>query len=259
MRTRIGWGLAVIVAGAYALAAPVNPEPKKKGPADEFHFLAFDGFDGKLGLNWQPIRHDPSHVSLTKHPGKLTITTQRGTIHEAEKARNEPQAKNLFVIDNPLGKDVDFVMTTCITSFTPQQAYQQAGLLVYDDDDNYLKWSYEYNWRKGEGQTFHVVAETNAKAEHIQVDSESGLERYWLRLTKRGNRYEFASSKDGKAYSVYGQVKWGEGAPKKLGLIAKNGGPQGVKEMDVPFDFFELRSPAPAPVLARPVAKPVAD
>ena len=29
-------------------------------------FRALDTFDGKLTLNWKPVRHDPSHVSLTK-------------------------------------------------------------------------------------------------------------------------------------------------------------------------------------------------
>ncbi len=77
--------------------------------SDKFRFLAFDDFDGKLGLNWQPVRHAPTHLSLLKNPGKLTITTQRGSIHgeEQKDAFGEGiQAKNIMLIDNPLSKDM---------------------------------------------------------------------------------------------------------------------------------------------------------
>jgi hypothetical protein len=38
-------------------------------------------------------------------------------------------------------------------------------------------------------------------------------------------------------------TKEGDGAPKGLGFLAKNGGPAGVEQVDVCFDFFELRTP----------------
>lgn len=238
-----------------ATGLPYGPSPKREGatlraalvpkpPAeDRFRLLAYKGFGGKLGLNWQPIRSDPTHVSLTKHRGKLTITTQRGTIHGDEKAAGEPRAKNLFLIDNPLSKDADFVMTTCISSFAPIVAYQQAGLLCYDDDDNYAKFTYEFDWSKGEGQRFVLVLETTAKPQHFPAESVSNLKCVWLRLTKHGKSYEYASSTDGKSYTVHGTQEWGDGAPKKLWLVAKNGGPDGLAEVEACFDFFELRSP----------------
>ncbi len=224
--------------GAKLMAAPVP-----KTPAEErFRFLAYEGFDGKLRLNWKPVRSDPTHVSLTKHRGKLTLTTQRGTIHGDEKAAGEPSAKNLFLIDDPLSKDANFVMTTCISSFAPTAAYQQAGLLCYDDDDNYAKFTYEYDWAKGDGQRFILVLETAAKPQHFPAEAASELKRIWMRLTKRGKTYEYATSTDGKSFTVHGAEEWGDGAPKKLGLVAKNGGPDGVPEIEACFEFFELRS-----------------
>jgi regulation of enolase protein 1 (concanavalin A-like superfamily) len=258
LRTKIVWATAVVLVvmvlgvgtdlffgtspgreGAPKLMAA--PVPKTK-VADRFRFVAFEGFDGKLGLNWKPVRHDPTHISLTKHRGKLTITTQRGTIHGNANAQGEPSAQNLFLIDNPLAGETDFVMTTCISSFTPTVAYQQAGLLCYDDDDNYAKWSYEFDWSKGEGQRFMLVLETAAKPEHSPVEAEPALKQVWLRLTKRGKSYEYATSTDGKQFTIHGTKEWGDGAPKKLGILAKNGGPDGVPEVDACFDFFELRS-----------------
>lgn len=223
-------------------SAALRAAPVPKTPAeDRFRFRAYEGFDGKLRLNWKPVRSDETHVSLTAHRGKLTITTQRGTIHGAEKAAGEPSARNLFLIDNPLSKDADFVMTTCISDFTPTQAYQQAGLLCYDDDDNYAKFSYEPNGNKG-GQLFILVLETEAKPQHFPAAEVSDLKRVWMRLTKHGKSYEYATSTDGKSFTVHGAQEWGDGAPKKLGLVAKNGGPDGVPEIEANFDFFELRS-----------------
>src|SRR5262249_34293221 len=111
------------------------------------------------------------------------------------------------------------------------------------DDDNYTKWTYEFNWPKGDGQYFVWVRETAAKPEHFPVEAEAGLKQVWMRLTKRGKSYEYASSKDGKAFTAHGTEEWGNGAPKKLGLVAKNGGPDEVPEIDACFEFFELRSP----------------
>src|SRR6266702_4335946 len=95
------------------------PAPDDGKSSNQFRFLSHESFDEKLHLDWQPVRNDADHVSLTKHPGKLTITTQQGTIHGDEKAAGEPSAKNLFVMPNPLAKDADFVISTCISEFTP--------------------------------------------------------------------------------------------------------------------------------------------
>jgi regulation of enolase protein 1 (concanavalin A-like superfamily) len=220
----------------------VPPSESKQGS----RFLAIDEFDGKFTLNWKPVRPDPSHVSLEKTPGMLTIRTQRGTIH-GEETRDELgegiRAKNLYLIDNPLAPNTDFVVTTCVSGFTPEMSFQQAGLIIYNDDDNYLKFGYEFDWRKEQGQTFIGVAETLGVPLHYPVESESGLKRYWLRLTKRGDRYEFASSLDGKEFRVHGEATWGDGSPKRIGLVAKNGGNKDAGEMDANFEFFELKSP----------------
>jgi regulation of enolase protein 1 (concanavalin A-like superfamily) len=233
-------------------AAKRDIKLEAEAPGDAFAFLALDAFDGKLGLNWKPVRPDASHVSLTKTPGALTLTTQRGSIH-GEETKDEfgggVKAKNLYLIDNPLAPGGDFVVTTCVNGFTPETSYQQAGLIVYNDDDNYLKFGYEYNWRNaGGGQAFCILTETDAKSEFQYLDTEhSGLKRYWVRLTKHGNRYEYAFSTDGKSFAVSGEVVWGDSSPKQIGILAKNGGNKDASELDAAFEYFELRAPAPVP------------
>ena len=176
--------------------------------------LAHDEFDGKLGLNWKPVRPDPSHVSLTKTTGTLTITTQRGSIHGAGRRRTRSarasRPRTSTSIDNPLAPGGDFVVTTCVSGFTPEMTYQQAGLIVYNDDDNYLKFGYEYNWPKQGGQAFCILTETDAKSDFHYIDQESsGLKRYWVRIAKRGNNYEYLTSTDGKNFQSHGDGRVG--------------------------------------------------
>ena len=58
--------------------------------------LAFDGFDDQLSLDWEIRNHDPSHVSLEKKPGTLTVTTQEGGFY-----RLNTDCKNLFLVECP--------------------------------------------------------------------------------------------------------------------------------------------------------------
>jgi regulation of enolase protein 1 (concanavalin A-like superfamily) len=236
-------GLFVLVPGGTGSSAPL---PKPAAPTE-----LFDTFDGKLALDWKVLRPDPTHVSLKKVPGSLVITTQQGSIHGKEKDDALSQgrlAKNIHLVDIPFSKEADWVATTCVNGFVPDTTYQQAGLIVYTDDDNYFKWAYEFNWRKGDGQTFHVVAETEGDPVHDQPEkSESGLKRYWLRLTKKGDRYEYSWSSDGKKWTEAGVKAWGDGQPRRVGLIAKNGGNKDAKELDAAFEFFELRLLSAAP------------
>jgi uncharacterized protein (TIGR03067 family) len=192
-----------------------------------------DDFDSQLTLDWETIRPDPTHVSLKSNPGKLTITTQYGSIHKAPTT-----AKNLFLIDLPNGID-DFVVTTCIENFLPEEAWQQAGLLIYDDDDNYIKWGREcshYGYA-----VLNIGRETEQIAKGINYPVEVSKDRFWLRISKRGNLYQCAASLDGKTFTTYGVMPWGDGSPKKVGLLAKNGNGTSEGEIEAQFDFFELR------------------
>ncbi|MDB5309525.1 MAG: hypothetical protein JWO38_3727, partial [Gemmataceae bacterium] len=243
---------AVVVAdgpgGPGPAAGPAAAAPEKDTPRDtpdRLRFVAVDGFDGRLGLNWKPVRPDGLHVSLRKHPGRLTITTQKGTIHEqTEKDDPALAARNIYLIDNPLAPGGDFVAATCLVGFRPTAEFHQAGLILYDDDDNYLKWVEQYNWKKEAGECFALVVETGGKRQpkYDHTDADPGLDKVWLRLTKRGNTYDCAVSTDGVRFVTHTTAEWGKGGPKRLGLIAKNGG-RDVPEIDAQFEFFELRAP----------------
>lgn len=239
MRTNLGVIVCAVIVACAAMGGSALP-----CSADDWKAPLFDGFDGKLTLAWQPVREDKPHVSLTKHPGKLTITMQRGSIHGDEK--NDAygggiQAKNIYLIRNPLTKGDDFAVTTCVELFHPTTHYQQAGLIVYDDDDNYLKWGMEASTSTRSGRSFTSLQESEQASRFDWIEAPAELERFWLRMVKRGNRYQHAYSLDGKTFQVVGERSWGNGAPKFVGIRAKNGGNPDAAEIDACFDFFEIR------------------
>jgi peroxiredoxin/regulation of enolase protein 1 (concanavalin A-like superfamily) len=205
--------------------------------------VAFDGFNGKLALQWQIRNADPSHVSLTKRPGTLTITTQEGGFHGAN-----TNYKNLFLIENPVPEGRNFEVTTCLVAFAPNAAYQQAGLVCWNDQDNYIKWGYESGGT--EGARLALIRETAGSSIHAYAGAAARAEKRWLRLTKRGRYYIYSSSTDGKQFLVYGEQLWGDGAPKYVGLVAKNAAGTDAPEIDASFDSFEIREKL---VVERPV------
>ncbi len=206
--------------------------------------LAYDDFDGKLARDWNIRNPDPSHHSLTKTPGMLTITTQKGDLSTAV-----VDYKNLFLIDCPASKGEDFQLTTCLSSFNPVEEWHQAGLILYNDDDEYLRFVYDH------GPWLTVGFETGGPRLHTRhFRAHSSLDRLWLRVTKRGNRYTFWTSLDGKRFveerccvflgwgDFIRGFEWGDGSVKQIGLLAMNGVDSQAPETDASFDFFEVRS-----------------
>lgn len=222
----VGFVAAVATCGATAKLAAADGE-----------LLALDGFDETTQLEWEFVRHDATKVSLTSNPGKLTITTEMGSLGGNQAARGLPASKNLCMIDNPVPDGGDFVVTTCIESFKPTLKWQQAGILIYNDDDNYLKNDMEFS---GTAVRFKFIREWE-QAQLIATDmSAPKSERTWIRIVKRGSLYERLYSTDGKTFRSGGENSWGDGKPARIGLIAQNG-PTNVPGIEAKFDSFEVR------------------
>lgn len=221
------WILVVLVTVPFARSQ--EPTSGEKTPELPMR----DEFDSKFTLPWETIRPDPTHMSLESHPGKLTITTQYGSIHMAQTT-----AKNLLFIDVPDGLD-DFVVTTCVEDFLPETMWQQAGLMFYNGDDTFIKWVRDYT---GQGYpVLNVNWEINQENKGVHSSIKVSKERFWLRTIKRGNVFQCLASEDGKTWTTHFVVPWGNGKLKKVGLVAKNGPREG--DMEAQFDFFELRRP----------------
>jgi uncharacterized protein (TIGR03067 family) len=229
----------VLVLSCAATAQTPNDEA-----AATTSFRMIDEFDGQLSLDWKPLRPDPTHYSLSKSAGKLTVTTQFGSMHQR---RDRPLTKNVFLVDRPPAQRDGFVVSTCLEGFQPTLTWHQAGLILLDDEDNYMKFVVEFNNRTehaaGVGPIWNLLREVDGQSSITKTLIEGEVSpKVWLRLTTRGGFHEYATSTDGETFSVHGELPWGDGAPKSIGLMATNGGSETASEIDACFDFFELRS-----------------
>ena len=194
-----------------------------------------DEFVEKYDDAWTVLRQNADNISLTKKPGSLTITTESGGIW-----RDYDSARNIFLIDTPM-KSGNFVMTTRIIGFDPQVKYQQAGLLCFNDVDNYVKFALEFDPGNGGGQTLAVVPETDGiDHENVVLPVKDEVAELWLRVIRYDAKYIFSSSRDGKSFTAVAIQKCDVDYPAKVGIIAKNGVPKATPGIDASFDFFEI-------------------
>jgi len=214
--------------------------------------LLFDDFTGRLGLGWDILNSDPSHWSLSKVPGALTITTQNGTF-----VRTRRDYRNVFLTCCPAAPGQDFQMTTCLLSFAPFAMWNQAGLLLWNSDDHYLKFNYEFcNDPMGSPYALriHTLAlELDGSPAYTWYATKQNPEKLWLRIIKRGSFCELFTSTDGQSFAppmvlatdggpAGNRVYWGDAPVSYVGLYAENGSAMDVPAVDASFDFFEVRA-----------------
>jgi len=212
----------------------------------------FEDFNGEFKLNWSILRPDPSHWSLEKVPGSLTITTQRGSF---EFSYNNDY-KNVFLIDFPAEQSDDFQITTCITNFKPSQVWNQAGLVLWNDENNYLKFVYEYGERPPPNNAhkllFTAAREISGRPNYAWFNADQTPKDMWLRIIKHGNMYELYNSTDGETFnpmqvilparmSINNTVPCLSVPIKSIGIFTSNFTSRTAPEVDASFEFFEFK------------------
>lgn len=235
--TIIGVVLVVAIGGAlgviYWLWSADDPQPQDA-------VLLRDEFLGATTLDWHVVRPNDAKVSLDTHLDELTILTEGGSIWKTQPVA--ARAKNLYLVDNPVTPDGDWQITTCLVDFQTVVLFQQAGLLIYQDDDNYVKLVCQHNTQMG--QTVSLAYEDKGDATPGRFQIEPNPPKLWLRIVVRRQTYQASFSYDGEEFIPAGAVTW-RGQPKQVGLIAKNGGNPAAEPAEARFDFFELTQLAP--------------
>jgi beta-glucosidase len=200
---------------------------------------ASDEFEGPaLAPQWSFVRESPGDWSLTAKPGSLVITPTHGDL---EKVTNS--ARNLL-LQPALG---DWTISSKLSfSERPRVATQQAGIIAYGDDDNYLKLALEAT------SPANIELSTTLEDDLSGIPIVQALEALnmsailpgdntiWLRMTKRGPSYSTSYSLDG----VKWEPVWSTGATLgklEVGLFAFNGSAT-TTSLRVAFDFFRVSS-----------------
>jgi len=143
----------------------------------------------------------------------LTITTERGTF-----SNPEAKPKNVFMM-SAMG---DWVAQTQVKfDPIPGVSNQQGGLIIYDDDNNYIR--FVYGW-SASGSTnvvrvYNVVNGSETQSYSANLASASGV---YLQIVKNGNTYTFKYSQNGINWTTFGTITAGYVLPQ-IGLYATNG------------------------------------
>ncbi|MEV0807246.1 ThuA domain-containing protein [Micromonospora sp. NPDC050200] len=215
-------------------STPDGTDDGVRAPSDEFDGSALDG------CRWNAVvRYDSSKVATSG--GALRIETQPGDIN----GTNNASPRNFILQKIPA--DVAAGDWTIETRLTPAMLHrwQLAGFLVYNNDDNYVKFDVLANNNAGTPTNLHaeLVSERNAqfgnggnRSIDIADSSESGW--YHLRLNRSGNTYSAQISDGGVNWTSLGQPVTNDAAMTSFGLMAM--GPEQVQPVTVAFDYFRI-------------------
>lgn len=206
---------------------------------------ADDEFTGSSldGCRWaESVRYNSNTESVAD--GHLKISTEPGDIN----GNNPISPRNFILQKAPEG---DWVATTKLKA-PLKHRWQLAGLMMYGDDNNYVKADVVAYNAPGAALDLRaeLAAEKNAAgvsggdALNIADSSESG---YWyVRVTKVGTRYTAEVSDGGVAWQAIGDGITYDGPLRALGVMAI--GPEQEEPAAVEFDYFHLDTEEEPPV-----------
>ncbi len=165
-----------------------------------------DEFKGSaLGKQWNWVRENPENWSLSKKPGSLLITAAKGDIMTSNN-----NAENILL----QSANSDWTIETEL-SFSKRltKTDQQGGILVYQDDDNYVKLVYNNALKgfSGVGEYIELIVETNGAQVSAANFKPTNLPdkdvEIRFKLVKIGCEYAAYYSLDGKAYQFLGETE----------------------------------------------------
>jgi regulation of enolase protein 1 (concanavalin A-like superfamily) len=187
-----------------------------------------DRFDGKLADGWAWVREDKADWET--RDGALRIRATPGNLWEAENT-----ARNLLLRPRP--KEAGAFAAEVTVTHAPVTFAEQAGLLWYTDDDNYVKLMKEFY----DGKTFVVLAaEQSGKA--VYRESACPAETVTFRLTVAGDEVVGQYRPDGaKEWTTVGRLPFKAGEGARVGVNAHHA-PAGIERWASFRDFRLLGS-----------------
>ena len=193
---------------------PAQPTPTPTPP------IWTDDFNGTLGPGWSWANEDPTHWNLTDIPGSLRIITQGDSLYSSLTSEFAPL--NLLLRKAPSG---NFEIVTKV-SIHPVANFQQAVIVVLQDDKNFVKLNRAYCGEGdpciGSGIYFDVV--TNSEYQWDTLVVKPFLDDItYLKLRRTGTTFIGFYSADGVEWTESGRVT-ALLTPAKVGITANNGG-----------------------------------
>ena len=218
-----------------------------------------DEFDeSTLGNQWAWVRENPDNWSLSKKPGYLTITAVEGDVKA-----DSNNAENILL----QSANTDWIIESKIEfSKKPTGFTQHGGLLVCQDDDNYVKFVYGAGggFRRGRGNqsgSLFLITEENGNEKNEATTSMTDIiqddNTLYFKLQKNGDQYTAWYSTDEEKFEsvrsanlLLKDIKAGiiacEGVldPRMAWFMRRRGGGQQTDEppFEVSIDYFYIEN-----------------
>ncbi len=178
---------------------------------------------------WHWVNEDTDTWSLDLNPGYMTISPRAGDIYGGS-----TDAKNILLQDAP----GDWIIETKLEcSVRPHAAYQQGGIIAYQDMNNYIKLDWEAS--SSSNTIIQACREINGTATSNSVNGSvvGSSNTLWLRMVKSGSAYTTFYSTDGTNFTQVGSAYTLNFSNVQAGLISINGSGTNT-DLDVKFDYF---------------------
>ncbi|WP_167607988.1 glycoside hydrolase family 3 C-terminal domain-containing protein [Maribellus sediminis] len=213
-----------------------------------------DEFNGAVGSQWQWIRENAATHSLSANDGSLTITSEVGDVSEGTN-----NAKNILL----QSANNDWTAETKLTASRMPSQPANAGILAYQDDDNFVKLMFRAvikttRQREPQPGTIDLMMEENGIAKSLasfNLKNEiTGDQALILKLDKKGSIYTASYSLDGENFEILGTADLAL-EDIKTGLMVGDGIITGYMKstfwfdsdttkpdspFDVAFDYFRI-------------------
>lgn len=208
-------------------------------PNDEFDGAALDG------CRWSVVNEQKSGYRVSD--GALQIDTTANDIYGT--ATGVP---NFILQTQPDGDD--WVVETKIDGSAFDRQYQQGGLILYGDDDNYVKFDILSTNVAGNAvaRNLELRNEVGGIVQNPQQNAPAPANGVvWLRLAKAGTSYSGSYSSDGVTWTQLAQTVTNAGlGAARVGLYALGASQQGAESSTALFDYFHVVEEPAVPVTA---------
>ena len=198
--------------------------------ADRRDLLA-ESFDGALPANWRWVRESPSEWRI--RDGKLAVRSQPGKVWGGN------DAKNILLVKP---SQFDKVAASIGVVHRPKELWEQAGLLWYVDDDNFVKLVSEHI----QGKMYVVIASEERGRGEVFGKIDVPTSDLQLRLRIEGDRVTGQwRLKTEDAWQDVGTCSFPVEGNRHFGIFTQNGPQDPVRW--VSFDDFVVTASTLAP------------
>ncbi len=199
-----------------------------------------DGFDGDSldTERWTTVIR--ANQDLRVEGGSLIIPTSATDIYST----GEGTTPNIVLQDLPAG---EFTATAKLTMPAALEAYQQGGLIIYGDDDNYAKMVLEGRDTSGPdaaSRVFQFIREEGGSPNEVGASNSPALgadypSTVWVRFTSDGTSLNASYSADGVTFTEMSETKSLDGIENpKIGFLSLQGNGRTQEPVEVQFDYF---------------------